>query len=124
MFCMSGERLTMRIRNEYFKALLRQDQAYFDSPTNTVGALTTRLATDASAVQGASGSRFGTIIQSVSCLGAGFIIGFIYSWKLTLMIIGFVPFMMAAGMLQMKIMGGSAKRGQTALEGAGKVSHL
>ena len=28
--------------------------AYFDDPKNTVGALTTRLATDASAVQGVS----------------------------------------------------------------------
>ena len=69
----------------------------------------------------ASGSRFGTIIQSLSCLGAGFVIGFIYSWKLTLMIIGFVPFILAAGMLQMKIMGGSAKQSQSSLEGAGKV---
>ena len=37
------------------------------------------------------------------------------------MIIGFVPFILAAGMLQMKIMGGSAKQSQSSLEGAGKV---
>ena len=34
------------------KCLLFQDMAYFDDPDNNIGALTTRLSTDASQVQG------------------------------------------------------------------------
>jgi len=52
MFSISGERLTERIRKQAFKAYLRQDVAFFDDPANGTGALTTRLATDASAIQG------------------------------------------------------------------------
>ncbi len=48
----SGEALTLRLRSMAFKAYLRQEMAYFDDHKNNVGALTTRLATDASAVQG------------------------------------------------------------------------
>ena len=37
-----------------FRALLRQEIAYFDLPQHSTGALTARLASDASAVQGVS----------------------------------------------------------------------
>ena len=54
MFAVSGEYLTMRIRGLAFKSYLRQEIGYFDEHKNNVGAVTTRLATDASAVQGVS----------------------------------------------------------------------
>ena len=46
--------LTQRIRAKIFQALLRQEIDYFDKPENSVGALCTRLSTEASAVQGVS----------------------------------------------------------------------
>ena len=54
MFAVSGEYLTKRIRGLAFKAYLCQEVGYFDDHKNNVGAVTTRLATDASAVQGVS----------------------------------------------------------------------
>ena len=54
MFAVSGEYLTKRIRGLAFKAYLCQEVGYFDDHKNSVGAVTTRLATDASAVQGVS----------------------------------------------------------------------
>lgn len=53
-FAMSGENLTMRLRQLSFRALMRQDIAYFDEQKNNTGALCTRLSTEASAVQGVS----------------------------------------------------------------------
>lgn len=50
-FAKSGEALTMRMRHLSFAALLRQEISYFDFETNSVGALVTRLATDASALK-------------------------------------------------------------------------
>ena len=52
--------------------MLRQEMGYFDDHFNTTGALTTRLATDASRVQGATGTRLGVIFQSVFALGKSF----------------------------------------------------
>jgi ABC-type multidrug transport system fused ATPase/permease subunit len=55
-------------------------------------------------------------------VGAGIVIGFIYSWKRTLLILGFLPFLIVGGVLQMKVMQGYSGKGQEALEGAGKVA--
>ena len=52
LFAVSGEALTQRLRGKIFRTLLRQEVAYFDRPENNTGALCTRLATEASDVQG------------------------------------------------------------------------
>ncbi|CAF5013329.1 unnamed protein product, partial [Rotaria sp. Silwood1] len=54
MFAYSGETLTKRLRSEAFRAILRQEINYFDQARHNTGVLCTRLATEASAVQGAS----------------------------------------------------------------------
>lgn len=53
-FAKSGELLTKRLRKLGFRAMLGQDIGWFDDLRNSPGALTTRLATDASQVQGVS----------------------------------------------------------------------
>ncbi|ELU01162.1 hypothetical protein CAPTEDRAFT_219712 [Capitella teleta] len=121
-FTISGEALTKRVRRLTFRAMLRQEIGFFDRDENNVGALTTRLSTEASAVQGATGTHLGTAFQSLASVGAGVIIGFVYSWKLTLLILGFLPFLIIGGFLQMKVMSGFSGKGQEALEGAGKIA--
>lgn len=54
MFGVSGENLTRRLRSRGFKAMLSQEIAWFDDPKNNIGTLCTKLAVDASAVQGVS----------------------------------------------------------------------
>ena len=56
----AGENLTMRLRQMAFAAMLRQDIGWFDDKSNQVGALTSRLATDASLVKGVSNVYLGT----------------------------------------------------------------
>ena len=68
-FAKSGERLTTRMRLRAFRAMLRQEMSYFDDPLNNTGALTTRLATDASRIQGATGIKLGQVIQGIMALG-------------------------------------------------------
>ena len=50
----------------------------------------------------------GSIVQSIANLGTAFVIAFIYGWKLTLLIVAFLPFIMIAGALQMKLLQGVA----------------
>ncbi len=70
----------------------------------------------------ATGARLGNIIQAFGSIGIGLMIGFVFSWKLTLGVMAFVPFIAAAGYLQMKIISGYSQEGNTAHEVAGKVS--
>jgi ABC-type multidrug transport system fused ATPase/permease subunit len=50
-FSRSGEYLTLRMRKLTFAALLRQEMGYFDYEANSVGALVTRISTDASSLK-------------------------------------------------------------------------
>ncbi|CAF4068150.1 unnamed protein product, partial [Rotaria sordida] len=122
LFAISGETLTQRLRAKIFRTLLQQEVAYFDQPENNTGALCTRLATEASDVQGATGVRIGTMLQNISNLGVGIILAFIYGWSLTLIMLAFVPFMIIAGFLQMYLMTGFANKDKKALEDAGKIA--
>ena len=50
-FAKSGEALTMRMRTITFGAMIRQEMSFFDQEENSVGALVTRLSSDASALK-------------------------------------------------------------------------
>lgn len=81
----------------------------------------TRLATEASAVQGATGIHIGITIRNLVALGAGILISFAFSWQLTLVILAFVPFMIGAGFLQNQFINGNTVKDKGAVEDAGKV---
>ncbi|KAL7385707.1 hypothetical protein ABVT39_026845 [Epinephelus coioides] len=121
-FAKSGELLTRRLRKVGFQAMLRQEIGWFDDPRNSPGALTTRLATDASMVQGATGSQIGMIVNSLTSIGASFIIAFYFSWKLTLVIMCFLPLLGLSGVFQAKMLTGFANEDKKAMEAAGRVS--
>ncbi|CAC5401935.1 ABCB1 [Mytilus coruscus] len=99
------------------------DISWFDDHKNGTGALTTRLATDASQVQGAAGARLGSLVQNVANMGTAIVIAFIYGWQLTLVIFAFLPFIAIGGALEMKILQGVAGQNKEALEGAGKIAN-
>ncbi|XP_062979735.1 ATP-dependent translocase ABCB1-like isoform X1 [Elgaria multicarinata webbii] len=122
MFAKSGEALTMRLRSLSFKALLQQEIGWFDDHRNGIGVLLTRLATDASQVKGATGSRLGLLTMTIVTLVTSIVIAFVYSWQLTLLILASIPFIAAAEAISLKSMTGHAAKDQKALEEAGRIS--
>ncbi|XP_067042217.1 ATP-dependent translocase ABCB1-like [Acropora muricata] len=124
MFAKSGELLTARLRRMAFAAMLKQEMAYFDDPLHSTGALTTALSTHASAVQGATGMRLGQIAMSLSTTVACLVYAFINGWKLTLVVLAIIPFLIIAAAIQMKFFagGGGAGIGDDALVQSGKIA--
>ncbi|XP_048367466.1 ATP-binding cassette sub-family B member 5 [Sphaerodactylus townsendi] len=122
MFGRSGEALTMRLRSLSFKALLQQEIGWFDDHKNGTGVLLTRLATDASQVKGATGSRLGLLTMTTFTLVAAIVIAFDNGWQLTLLILACVPFVALANAIRFRSMTGHTSKDQKALEEAGRIS--
>ncbi|XP_049629486.1 bile salt export pump [Suncus etruscus] len=122
-FAKSGELLTKRLRKFGFRAILGQDIGWFDDFRNSPGALTTRLATDASQVQGAAGSQIGMMVNSLTNIIVAMIIAFLFSWKLSLLIMCFFPFLALSGVVQTKMLTGFASQDKQALEISGQITN-
>ena len=72
MLSIAGENLTKRLRRKAFRAILSQEMAWHDEPENNTGSLCARLSGDAGKVQGASGSRIGTVLHAFLLLSVCF----------------------------------------------------
>lgn len=104
MFGIAGEKLTERLRGLMFEAILKQEVAWFDDKANSTGSLCARLSGDSAAVQGATGQRIGTIVQSLATIGLGIGLSMYYEWSLGLLALAFAPFILIASYLQRKVM--------------------
>ncbi|XP_025933361.1 ATP-binding cassette sub-family B member 5 [Apteryx rowi] len=122
MFGKSGEILTTRLRSLSFRALLQQEVGWYDDQKNAIGVLLTRLATDASQVKGATGTRLGLMTMTVCTLLTAIVIAFVYGWHLTLLILACIPFVIAANAVNVSSVSGHAAKDQKALEEAGRIS--
>merc|ERR1719322_66507 len=116
LFAASGMRLTTRIRRQAFTSILQQEATFFDDPKNNTNILCTRLAADASKVQGCTGVKIGLLMKNLSSLGVALGIAFYFSWKLTLLMIAFIPLIIIGGMLEMQLVMGDEQKASPDLE--------
>ncbi|KAJ3190714.1 Multidrug resistance protein 1 [Irineochytrium annulatum] len=122
-FTAAGEKLTKRLRERTFEALLKQDISYFDEEKHTTGALTARLAEDAGLVQGLTGRLMSSIIQIGVTMIAGLAIAFSHGWELTLIVLGSVPFIALAGAMQLKVLSGFNAKSKEAYNEANETAN-
>uniref|UniRef100_A0A182FDS3 ABC-type xenobiotic transporter n=1 Tax=Anopheles albimanus TaxID=7167 RepID=A0A182FDS3_ANOAL len=122
LFNIAGVRLTSRLRQKSFKAIISQEMAWFDESRNAVGALCARLSGDCASVQGATGTRIGSLLQAAStiCIGVG--ISFFYSWNLTLVSIVAIPVTLASITLESRYMESSGLKEKQSQEGATRLA--
>lgn len=104
--------------------MLRQEIGWFDEERNSSGSLTTRLADDAAKVQGVTGARLGTLLETMLGMGMALIIAFVYSWVLTLLVLAVVPIVLIASAAEVKALSGHTIQNKKSLEAAGKVSEF
>ncbi|KAJ2879523.1 hypothetical protein FB639_003069, partial [Coemansia asiatica] len=95
-FLRAAERITYKMRYDVFRAMMRQDAAYFDQKENGTGALTARLATEATDINRSIGEALPAFVAGLASMLAGIIIAFIYDWRLTLVILATLPFLTLA----------------------------
>lgn len=105
-FGLVGSNLAMRVRELFFKAVLRQEIGWFDQDSNTSGALVSRLSTDAPAVRGAVADVMGIVVQNVATLVFGYVVAFTNGWKMTLVVTAALPLLAFSSYMQIKFFTG------------------
>ncbi|KAK4052730.1 hypothetical protein OIV83_002017 [Microbotryomycetes sp. JL201] len=85
----TGECSTRRIREKYLAATLRQNVAWHDA--TGAGAITSHIENDTHLVQEGISEKIPIMAMYVSTFFAGFVVAFIQSWRLTLVLLVIVP---------------------------------
>lgn len=106
-FSYTGERITRAIRELYLRAIFRQNIAFFDFLGS--GEITTRISSDMNLVQDGIGQKIGLFVTGVSMFVTAIIIGFIRSWKLSLIMLAAT----VALIMMMGVNGTLMKKAQT-----------
>lgn len=83
---------------------------WFDQEENSSGAIAARLSTDTLYIRGAVGDQLGLIIQTLVTIIAAYIIAFLASWKMTLVITATVPLLGAGAWINAKFMLGFSSK--------------
>ncbi|KAL4080876.1 ABC transporter type 1, transmembrane domain-containing protein [Scleroderma citrinum] len=91
LFAYSAAELTTKLRILSFRTILGQDIQFFDREENNTGVLTSKVNGDPQKVNGLAGATLGAIIQALSTLIGGAIVGLSYAWKPALVGIACIP---------------------------------
>ncbi|XP_020181559.1 ABC transporter B family member 11-like [Aegilops tauschii subsp. strangulata] len=122
LFAIAGGKLIERVRTLSFQNIVHQEVAWFDNPSNSSGALGTRLSIDALNVRRLVGDNLGLIVQSIASLIAGFVIAFMADWRLALIITCVIPLLGAQGYAQAKFLKGFGEEAKEMYEDASQVA--
>lgn len=121
-FALCGSRLTKRIRIKMFESLLRQEIAFHDMEENKSSILATQLSMSTALCRGLTSDKISLLSQGIAGIGTSLLIGFILSWKLTLVMLIFVPVAFFSGSLAGSISANTKVNGKTSNEESGRLT--
>ncbi|KAI0346005.1 P-loop containing nucleoside triphosphate hydrolase protein [Trametopsis cervina] len=102
-FGATASALSAKLRSLSFRAILRQDVEYFDQDEHSTGQLTSSLSDNPQKIHGLAGVTLGAIIQSASTLVIGMILGIAFAWKIGLVGLACMPFVVSAGFVRLHV---------------------
>ena len=95
-----GNRMCHRLKREYFRTILMQEQGWFDA--NNPYEFATKVQAQLEQVEFGIGEKFGVIIQMAAQCVSGFVIAFILSWEITLVMLCVSPLVIVIIMILVK----------------------
>ncbi|PKA58858.1 ABC transporter B family member 2 [Apostasia shenzhenica] len=105
-FGIMGERLTLRVREKMFGAILQNEIGWFDEPRNNSAILTSRLETDATLLRTIVVDRSTILLQNVGMIVTSLIIAFMLNWRITLIVLATYPLMISGHISEKMFMKG------------------
>ncbi|KAI0527901.1 ABC transporter [Xylaria bambusicola] len=83
-FIYTGEHISAKIREHYLESCMRQNIGFFDKIG--AGEVTTRITADTNLVQEGISEKVSLTLTAVATFLSAFVIGFVFYWKLTLIL--------------------------------------
>lgn len=96
-FSDAAARVTAKLRQLSFGAILRQDVQYFDKKENASGTLVSSLSDNSQKVGSLVGLTLGAIIEAFATLVIALILGIVFAWKLGLVSLAVSPIIFFTG---------------------------
>jgi len=87
--------LGAKMKIAYFEAALKKDADFYD--VQNPNEMASKISKEIAAVQRGTGEKIGNILMSVSGFGLGFVAAFYFGWKLTLILMAGLPFVLLSG---------------------------
>ncbi|XP_028411671.1 multidrug resistance protein 1B-like [Dendronephthya gigantea] len=119
LFAISAKRQVHKMRLALFKSAIYQNIGWFEM--FSVGDLNTRFTEEMKRISDGMGTKLSRIVSSVVCFVAGYTIGFIFSWDLTLILLATFPLLVLCGIFMTKMTGFYTNKELISNERAGKI---
>uniref|UniRef100_A0A914HYY5 ABC-type xenobiotic transporter n=1 Tax=Globodera rostochiensis TaxID=31243 RepID=A0A914HYY5_GLORO len=116
------ERQILQIERRLFQALLSQEPAWFDRPTNQVGALAQKMASGMDRIREGMSDKLAVIFQSLAACVAGILYAFYMSWQMALVMLLVFPFMILAFFGSASAVSRAVRKEMSAYSAAGAVA--
>jgi len=104
-----ASKVTSTLREKLYQHIFNMDIGWFDLPANIPSNLNTVLAEGAENINGVVRLIAGTMVQSVSAILIGLVMGFVFSWKMSLIVLGCVPLIALSSFIQARFHVGFSK---------------
>nr|QNH67869.1 ATP-binding cassette transporter subfamily B member 1-like protein X2 [Brachionus rotundiformis] len=118
----AGARLTRRVRVSMFESMMRQEIGFHDLDENRSSILATQLSTTAPFCKGLTSDKFGILSQGIAGMGFSVIFGFVINWKLTLVMLVFVPITFTSGIIVGRSSTSNKVKGKSSNEEGGRIT--
>ena len=115
-----GQRCMHQMKRNYFTTILSQEQGWFDA--HNAFEFATKVQAQLEQVEMGIGDKFGQIIMMLSQCVTGFIIAFITSWKITLVMLCVAPFIIGVLLFMVNSMRTGIIMGRKTYEKAGGIA--
>jgi ABC-type multidrug transport system fused ATPase/permease subunit len=89
LFTLSGERIVLKLREQLYRSILKQEVAFFDF--NRTGELMSRLSSDSATLQNTVSVNISQGIRNLAQVLGGFAFMFYTSWKLSIILLIIIP---------------------------------
>jgi ABC-type multidrug transport system fused ATPase/permease subunit len=89
LFTLSGERIVLKLREQLYRSILKQEVAFFDF--NRTGELMSRLSSDSATLQNTVSVNISQGIRNLAQVLGGFAFMFYTSWKLSVILLIIIP---------------------------------